>query len=54
MVVIRLLYKIAEAGTHWWATYSKYHKNKLFMAISTYDSCLLITIIENGFGIVGM
>jgi hypothetical protein len=24
------------------------------MAISTYDSCLLITIIENGFGIVEM
>jgi hypothetical protein len=24
------------------------------MATSTYDSCLLVTTIENGFGIVGM
>jgi hypothetical protein len=24
------------------------------MAISTYDPCLLVTTIENGFGIVGM
>jgi hypothetical protein len=24
------------------------------MATSTYDSCLLVTIIENGFGIVGI
>jgi hypothetical protein len=54
MVVIRPLYRIAEAGTYWWATYSKYYKDKLFMAISTYDPCLLITIIENGFGIVGI
>jgi hypothetical protein len=32
----------------------QYHKNKLFMAISTYDPYLLITTIENGFGIVKM
>jgi hypothetical protein len=54
MVIIRLLYKIVKAGTHWWATYSKYYKDKLFIVISTYDPCLLITITENGFGIVGM
>jgi hypothetical protein len=54
MVVIRPLYGIAEAGTHWWATYSKHHKDKLFMATSTYDPCLLVTTTEDGFGIVGM
>jgi hypothetical protein len=54
MVVIRPLYGIAEAGIHWWATYSKHHKDKLFMATSTYDPCLLVTTTEDGFGIVGM
>jgi hypothetical protein len=54
MVIIRLLYGIAKAGIHWWAIYSKYYKDKLFMTISTYDSCLLVTITENGFGIVKM
>jgi hypothetical protein len=54
MIVIRPLYKIAKAEIHWWATYSKYYKDKLFMAISTYDLCLLVTIPENGFSIVRM
>jgi hypothetical protein len=54
MVVIRLLYEIVEAGIHWWAIYSKYYKDKLFMIISTYDPCLLVTIIKGGFGIVRM
>jgi hypothetical protein len=54
MVVIRPLYEIAEAGIYWWATYSKHHKDKLFMTTSTYDPCLLITTIKNRFGIVGM
>jgi hypothetical protein len=52
MIIIKSLYKIAKAGIYWWAIYSKYHKDKLFMAISTYDLCLLITITENGFSIV--
>jgi hypothetical protein len=52
MVIIRLLYGIAEAGTYWWVIYSKYYKNKLFMTISTYDPCLLVIIIKDGFGIV--
>jgi hypothetical protein len=54
MVIIRPLYGIAEAGTHWWVIYSKYYKDKLFMAISTYNPCLLVTITEDGFDIVGM
>jgi len=28
MVVLKPLYGIAEAGTYWWATYSKYHKGE--------------------------
>jgi hypothetical protein len=54
MVVIKSLYGIAEAGTHWWAIYSKHYKDKLFMTTSTYDPCLLVIIIEGGFGIVEM
>jgi hypothetical protein len=54
MVVLKPLYRIPEAGTHWWATYYKYHKEKLFMITSTYDPCLLITTIEDVFGIVGI
>ena len=54
MVVVRPLYGIAEAGTHWWATYSKHHKEKLGMVTSTYDPCLLISSYGEQFGIVGM
>jgi hypothetical protein len=53
MVVIKPLYGIAEAGTHWWATYSQHHKERLGMVTSTYDPCLMVT--DNGpLGIVGM
>ncbi|KAF1937344.1 hypothetical protein EJ02DRAFT_477004 [Clathrospora elynae] len=53
--VIKLLYGIAEAGVHWFATYQGHHCKELDMATSTYDPCLLIT---NGgskaFGIVSL
>ena len=54
MVVLKPLYGIAEAGTHWWATYSKHHKEKLLMCTSTFDPCFLITTTKAPFGIVGM
>jgi len=54
MVVIKPLYGVPEAGTHWWATYHKHHKEKLSMVTSTYDPCLLITTIKEAFGVVGM
>jgi hypothetical protein len=54
MVVLKPLYGIAEAGTHWWATYSKHHKEKLRMITSTFDPCFLITTTKAPFGIVGM
>jgi hypothetical protein len=54
MKVIKPLYGIAEAGTHWWATYSKHHKEKLMMTTSTYDPCFLISTTKDKFGVVGM
>jgi hypothetical protein len=55
MVVMRPLYGIAEAGTHWWSTYFKHHRDQLHMDTSTYDSCLLISNAnKESFAIVGM
>ena len=55
MVVVKPLYGIAEAGTHWWATYSRHHRDKLGMTTSTYDPCLLISSDRSkGFGVIGM
>lgn len=54
MVVLKPLYGIAEAGTHWWATYFTHHKEHLLMNTSTYDPCLLISTVKDAFGIVGM
>jgi hypothetical protein len=52
MIVQKLLYGIPEAGTHWWATYHKHHREKLVMATSTYDPCLLITTTKAAFSVV--
>jgi hypothetical protein len=54
MVVLKPLYGVPEAGMHWWATYSKHHKEKLLMESSTYDPCLLISTNKERFGIVAM
>ncbi|KAF2185681.1 hypothetical protein K469DRAFT_466462, partial [Zopfia rhizophila CBS 207.26] len=56
MRVVKPLYGIAEAGTHWWATYSKHHHDKLNMKSSSFDPCLLITKDHSRttFGVVGM
>jgi hypothetical protein len=54
MVVLKPLYGIAEAGIHWWVTYSKHHRKKLSMDPSTYDPCLLISTDKNKFRIVAM
>jgi hypothetical protein len=54
MIVRKLLYGIPEAGTHWWATYYKHHKEKLSMVTSSYDPCLLITTEKETFGVIGM
>ena len=43
MEVVKLLYGIAKAGTHWWAIYFRHYREKLGMTISTYDPYLLIS-----------
>ena len=54
MVVLKPLYGIAEAGTHWWAMYSKHYKEKLGMVTFTFDLCFLITATRALFGLVSM
>jgi hypothetical protein len=54
MIVRKPLYKIPEARTHWWATYHKHHKEKLAIATSTYNPCLLITTTKTAFSVVEM
>ncbi|KHJ36427.1 hypothetical protein EV44_g3709 [Erysiphe necator] len=53
IVVLKPLYGIPEAGTHWWVTYMNHHKKELGMQSSTYDPCLLITEGDI-LGLVGM
>jgi len=54
MVVLKPLYGIAEAGTYWWATYSKHHKEKLLITTSIFNSCFLIITIGTLFRIVSI
>jgi len=54
MVILKLLYRIAEVRTYWWATYSKYYKEKLLMITSIFNPCFLIIAIGTPFGIVGI
>ena len=54
MVVLKPLYEIAKTGTHWWATYSKHHKEKLLITTFTFNPCFLITTTGTPFGIIGM
>jgi len=54
MVMLKPLYGIAEAGTYWWATYSKHYKEKLLITTSTFNLCFLITTTGTLFRIVGI
>jgi len=54
MVVLKPLYRIAEVGTHYWATYSKYHKERLLITTFIFNPCFLIITIRTPFGIVGI
>ena len=53
MVILKPLYRIPKARTHWWAIYYKYYKEKLFITTFTYNPCFLITTKEV-FGLIGM
>ena len=52
MWVLKPLYGILEAGTHWFKTYYKHHYEKLFITPSTYNPYLLVTNIDKSFRIV--
>jgi len=54
MVVLKLLYKIAEVGTYWWVIYSKYYKEKLLMTTSIFNPCFLIITIGTLFRIISI
>ena len=52
--MLKLLYRIVEAGTYWWATYSKHYKEKLLMITFIFDLCFLITTIKTPFRIISI
>ena len=54
MVVLKPLYKIVEAGTYWWATYSKHYKEKLLIITFIFNPCFLITTTGTPFGIISI
>ena len=54
MIILKPLYRVPEAGTHWFSTYHRYYTEKLKIATSTYDLYLLITTTKDAFGMVGM
>ncbi|KAI0992688.1 hypothetical protein K3495_g15497 [Podosphaera aphanis] len=54
LVILKPLYGIPEAGTHWWVTYNNHHRKELLMETSTYDPCLLISKDRDAFGVVAM
>ncbi len=50
--VNRPLYRVPEAGNHWFGTYHQHHTKNLSMTTSTYDPCLLYS--NQPFGVVGL
>src|SRR6266699_4895483 len=54
IVILKPLYGIVEAGTYWWATYSKYYKEKLLITTSTFNPYFLIITIGTPFRIISM
>ena len=52
--VVKPLYRVPEAGNHWFRTYHIHHIKSLSMSQSTYDPCLLYSSIESRFGLVGL
>jgi len=54
IVVLKPLYRIVEAGTYWWATYSKHHKEKLLITTSIFNLYFLIITTRTLFRIVSM
>ena len=54
MVILKLLYRIIEVGTYWWATYSKHYKEKLLIIIFIFNPYFLIIITGTLFEIISI
>ena len=54
MVILKPLYRIAEAGTYWWAIYSKHYKEKLLIIIFIFNPYFLIITIGTLFRIISI
>ena len=54
MIILKPLYRVPEAGMHWFNIYHRYYIEKLEMAMLTYDLCLLITMTKDAFRMVGI
>ena len=54
MVILKPLYRIAEAGTYQQAIYSKYYKEKLLITIFIFNPYFLIITIGTPFGIISI
>ena len=52
--MLKPLYRIVEVGTYWWATYNKYHKEKLLITTFIFNPCFLIITTGILFGIVSI
>jgi hypothetical protein len=54
MVIFKPLYGITKVGIYWWATYSKYYKEKLLITTFIFNLCFLIITTGTLFGIISM
>ena len=54
MVMLKPLYKIAEAGTYQQAIYSKYYKKKLLITTFIFNPYFLIITTGTPFRIIGI
>jgi len=52
--MLKLLYRIAEVGTYWWATYSKHYKEKLLITTSIFNPYFLIITTGTPFRIISI
>ena len=55
MEILKPLYGISKAGTHWFSTYYTHYIKNLYIVILSFDPCLLIIFIgKDIFGIIGI
>jgi hypothetical protein len=54
MIMVKLLYRIPESGTYWFATYNKYYIKELLMIISPHDLCFFINTTKGPFVILAI